>query len=56
MVKVRAWERLNDTDYSGRLTTVEFYNLLLEAGFTEDVAQKAASQRGLERLSAGEMI
>lgn len=31
----------------------EFYDLLKRAGYSEESAQKAASQRGWERLSAG---
>ena len=53
MPKVRAWERLNDPEYSGRLTMVEFYDLLLAAGYREDVAQRAANERGYQRLQAG---
>ena len=53
MPKVQAWERLNDPHYCGSLTMVEFHNLLLDAGYSKEVAQKAANQRGWERLSAG---
>ncbi len=53
MPKVQAWERLNDPEYSGRLTMLQFRELLLEAGYSEDVAQKAANQRGWDRLCAG---
>ena len=53
MPKVQAWERLNDPEYCGGLTMGQFYDLLIAAGYQEDVAQKAASQRGWERLSAG---
>ncbi len=53
MSKVQAWERLNDPNYCGRLNMGEFHTLLLEAGYSEQVAQKAASQRGWDRLSAG---
>lgn len=56
MPKVQAWERLNDPEYSGRLTMLEFYELLIKAGYTEEVAQRAASQRGWERLQAGVMM
>jgi len=51
--KTRAWELANDPDYCGRLTMGEFYELLLRAGYSEEVAQKSASQRGWERLNAG---
>ncbi len=53
MPKVQAWERLNDPGYCGRLTMGEFHALLLEAGYSEDVAQRAASKRGWDRLEAG---
>lgn len=51
--KIQAWERLNDPGYSGSLTMGQFHELLLEAGYSEKAAQKAASQRGWERLQAG---
>lgn len=53
MPKVQAWERLNDPEYSGRLNMVEFYDLLIAAGYTADVAQKIANERGWKRLQAG---
>lgn len=56
MTKVRAWERLNDHNYSGNLTMVDLHNLLLEAGFSEKAAQKAASQRGWQRLCNEEVM
>lgn len=56
MPKVQAWERLNDPNYSGKLTMGEFHKLLLDAGYSEDVAQRAASARGWDRLSAGVMM
>lgn len=31
----------------------EFYELLIEAGYSESVAQKAANKRGQQRLDAG---
>ena len=31
----------------------QFYDLLIEAGYSEEAAQKAASQRGWDRLNAG---
>ena len=51
--KVQAWERLNDPEYSGRLKMAEFYDLLIRAGYSQGVAQKAANQRGWDRLAAG---
>ncbi len=56
MPKVQAWERLNDPEYSGRLTMGRFKALLLEAGYSEETAQKAANQRGWDRLCAGVMM
>lgn len=56
MLKVRAWERLNDWEYCGRLNMADFHELLLEAGYNERAAQRAASQRGWERLSAGAVL
>ncbi len=53
MPKVQAWEKLNNPEYCGRLTMGEFHTLLIEAGYNEEVAQKAANQRGWERLNAG---
>lgn len=53
MPKVQAWERLNNPEYSGRLSMSEFYDLLIEAGYSPEIAQKAANQRGWDRLDAG---
>lgn len=54
--KVQAWEHLNNPDYCGRLTMGQYKRLLLEAGYSEETAQKAANQRGWERLSVGMTI
>ena len=56
MGRVQAWEKLNDHEYSGQLTMEQFHNLLVKAGYSEEVAHKAASQRGWDRLSAGVTI
>lgn len=56
MPRVQAWEKLNDPEYSGRLTMGEFHALLLQAGYPEQAAQKAAAQRGWHRLEAGVMM
>lgn len=56
MRRVQAMERLNDRSYSGSLDTVQFHKLLLEAGYSPEVAQRYANQRGWERLQAGVMI
>lgn len=54
--KVQAWERLNDHEYAGMLNMEDFHDLLIEAGYSEEVAQKAASERGWERLLASEKM
>lgn len=51
--KTQAWELLNDPEYSGGLNMEEFHDLLIRAGYTEDMAQRAASERGWQRLKAG---
>ena len=56
MSAVQAWEMLNDPDYSGRLTMDGLRRLLIRAGYSEEVAHKAALQRGWDRLSAGEVM
>ena len=53
MTKVQAWERLHDPHYSSKLNMEEFYELMIEAGYTKEVAQKAATDRGWNRLDAG---
>ncbi len=53
MQKVQAWERLQDHEYCSRLNMEGFYNLLITAGYSEDAAQKAANERGWQRLEAG---
>ena len=53
MAKVQAWERLHNLQYSSKLTMDEFYELMIEAGYTKEVAQKAATDRGWNRLDAG---
>ena len=54
--KIKARERLEDARYSGTLTMGEFYDLCLEAGYSEEAASRAASIRGWERLNAGVMM
>ena len=56
MHRTQAWELLQDSDYSSRLTMDGFHRLLRQAGYTEAVAHKAAMQRGWDRLSAGEVM
>lgn len=53
MKTTRAWEQLHDPQYCGRLNMVELYDLMIRAGLSEDEAQEAANQRGLDRLEAG---
>ena len=56
MEKTQAWELLNNPDYCGRLTMGEVHQLMLRAGYSDTVAQTAASQRGWERMVAGEVM
>jgi hypothetical protein len=56
MRKTQAWERLNDAEYCGGLNMGEFYDLLLEAGYSEEAAQQAANERSNRRLAAGATI
>lgn len=56
MQKTQAWEKLNDPHYVGRLTFGEMFDLMLRAGYSREVAQKAANERGWERLDAGVSI
>lgn len=53
MTKVILLERLDNPEYTGRLTTVEYYNLLIEAGYSSRIAQDAANKRGFARLASG---
>ena len=53
MDKVKAWELLNDSTYCAELNMEEFHNLMLRAGYSEDVSHKAALKRGWNRISAG---
>lgn len=52
VARTQAWERLSDPEYAGKLGMGEFKELLLKAGYSEDVAQGAAKQRGWDRLCA----
>ena len=53
MLKVQAWERLNNPEYSGQLDMEQFRRLLLDAGYSVEVADKASVKRGWDRLDAG---
>ncbi len=52
MRKVQAWEQLSDHEYSGGLNHGQFYDLLIQAGYSKEVARQAANKRGWDRLSA----
>lgn len=56
MIRVKAQELLDNPDYINRLTMDGYYNLLLRAGYSKELATKATSQRSWERLNAGERI
>lgn len=56
MPKIQAWERLNNPEYSSHLNTEQLYELILRAGYTEEVATKAANKRAHERLDAGMVL
>ena len=53
MDRVKALELLEDTAHVVKLNMEGFFNLLLRAGYPNEVAQKAASEHGEARLSAG---
>ncbi len=54
MNRSKAWDLLENPEYCGRLRMVDFYQLLLRAGWPAKEAQVLANQRGSERLDAGE--
>jgi hypothetical protein len=56
MMKVQAWERLQDPDYVAKLSMSEFESLLIKAGYTSGAAHKAAMEHGWERIRAGVTI
>ena len=47
-----AWDRVHDRE-SGEYTSEEYYNLMIAAGYSEEIAQKAGSDRAEARLLAG---
>lgn len=53
MTRLKAMDRLSDPKYGGNLNASQFYELMIEAGYSESVAQKAANQRGNSRMDAG---
>lgn len=56
MLRVQAWERLNNPEYCGQMNTDQFYRTFIEAGYSEEVAEKAAKQRASDRLDAGMVV
>lgn len=53
MRMTQAWERLHDPEYSGKLCAEDLLELVLRAGYSASAAQKAAKQRGWDRMQAG---
>lgn len=49
-----AWRLLHDPEVQGKLGMDGLLELMLAAGYPEEVAQKAASRRGLDRLCSGQ--
>lgn len=56
MDRLKAQELLEDYNYSGRLSMVGLYNLLMRAGYSHSESHKVAMQRGWSRLDAGEKM
>ena len=52
MHSAQAWERLRDPHYSSKLDTVELYELMIQAGYSVEVAEEAAKERANARLDA----
>lgn len=50
MADVLAWEQLHDPEVGGKMTAEELLEACLAAGYPEEVAQKAASERALQRM------
>jgi hypothetical protein len=55
IARVQAWEVLCDPAIYSQLTAVGVYELTLRAGYGEEAAQEAATRRGWDRLSAGQV-
>ena len=49
-------DRLESPRDGGRLDMLQLYDLMLQAGYSEEIAQREASRRGYERLCAGERM
>ena len=56
MLQTQAREKLEDADYTSRLTMDGFYRLLIKAGYPKDIAHEATKERSWNRLLAGEKI
>ena len=54
MTRVKALELLEDPSYYLYLTMEGLYNLLIRAGYKEEIAHKVALEHGWKRLDAGE--
>ena len=52
-MRVQAWESLNNPDHCGHMNTDQFYRTMLQAGYSQEVAQEAAKKLGWDRLEAG---
>ena len=53
MQTTQAWELLHNPTHCSKLRMGELYELMLRAGYSEESAQRAANQRGNDRLDAG---
>jgi hypothetical protein len=51
--RIMAWERLHDPHYVGDLDAEGMLALAKLAGYSEDVAQKMATERGNQRMDRG---
>ena len=56
MRRVHAHEQLSDPALSSRLTIEGFYQLMRQAGYSDEVATDATNERSWNRLQAGETI
>ena len=50
---MQAFRLLNDPQHAGQLNAEQFLDLAVKAGFSEEAAQKAASERALARMREG---
>lgn len=56
MEKTMAWEVLNDPEQSSRLTALGVYEMMVLAGYPEEEAQRAMSERGMQRLADDKVV